>query len=191
MRLFEYQGKDLFRKYGIPVPESVVVRTGAELDPALQKVGLPAVVKAQVLAGGRGKAGGVAVVKTRDEARKAASRIWQLRIGGETPSALLLEKAAPLREEMYLSITLDRGTRSFVVIAARVGGVDVESMQGKIIEPVPVDGLKEWAAKSVGFRMNLWGQDEARFVRILTDLERLCRELECELAEINPLAITG
>jgi succinyl-CoA synthetase beta subunit len=62
VRLFEYQGKDLFRKYGIPVPESVVVRTGAELDPALQKVGLPAVVKAQVLAGGRGKAGGVAVV---------------------------------------------------------------------------------------------------------------------------------
>jgi succinyl-CoA synthetase beta subunit len=191
VRLFEYQGKDLFRKYGIPIPESVVVRTDAELDSALQKVGLPAVVKAQVLAGGRGKAGGVAVVKSRDEARKAASRIRQLRIGGERPSSLLVERATPIREEMYLSITLDRGTRSFVIIGARVGGVDVESMQGKIMEPVPVDGLKEWAAKSVAFRMNLWGQDEAQFVRILMDLERLCREEECELAEINPLAISG
>ena len=90
-----------------------------------------------------------------------------LRIGGEKPSSLLIEKATPHREEMYLSITLDRGIRSFVIIGARVGGVDVEAMQGKIIEPVPVEGLREPMAKSFAFRMNLWGQDEAQFVRIL------------------------
>lgn len=189
MRLFEYQGKDLFRKYGIPVPVSALARTTEEVDSALQKVGLPAVVKAQVLAGGRGKAGGVVTVSTRVEARKEATRIMGLRIGGEKPSSLLIEKATPHREEMYLSVTLDRGIGSFVVIGARVGGVDVESMQGKIIEPIPADGLREPMAKSFAFRMNLWGQDEAQFVRILMDLERLSREEECELAEVNPLAI--
>jgi succinyl-CoA synthetase beta subunit len=189
VRLFEYQGKDIFRRYGIPVPASAVVRDMAELDAALDKAGLPVVVKSQVLAGGRGKAGGVVTASTKEEARKEASRIMQLRIGGELPSCLLLEKATPLREEMYLSVALDRGRRCYVVIGARVGGVDVESMQGKIIDPVAPGGLTMEAAKTFAFKMNLWGPLEEQFVRILMDLERLCREEECELVEVNPLAV--
>ena len=190
MRLFEYQGKELFKKYGIPIPVSAVVRNLQEVDAAVQSVGLPAVVKAQVLAGGRGKAGGVVMVSTPEEGRKEAARIMELRIGGEKPDALLIERASPRREEMYLSVTLDRGRRSFVVIGARVGGMDVESMQGKVIEPVPLEGLPPAAAKSIAFRMNIWGPLEEKFLPVLIALEKLSREEECELAEINPLAVT-
>lgn len=189
MRLLEYQGKDLFRKYDIPVPPSAVVRNLQELDKAIAEVGLPLVVKSQVPAGGRERAGGVVTANTRDEARKVASRVMQFEIGGEKPRALLLEKSIPHREEMYLSIALDRESRSFVVIGARVGGVDVESLQGKVFEPIPVTGLSEMAAKSVAFRMNIWGELENKFVPILLNLERLAREEECELVEINPLAV--
>jgi succinyl-CoA synthetase beta subunit len=189
VRLFEFQGKELFTKYGIPVPVSAVARDLVEVDAALEKVGLPAVVKSQVLAGGRGKAGGVVMVTTREEAMKEASRILDLRIRGEKPSAIMLETASPHREEMYLSVALDRGRRSFVVIGARAGGVDVESLQGKVIEPIPVEGLTPAAAMSVASRMNLSGQPEKQFTKILMDLERLSREEECELAEVNPLAV--
>ncbi len=191
VRLFEFQGKDLFRSYGIPVPDSAVVRDLAELDAALDKLGLPVVVKSQVLSGGRGKAGGVVTASSKQEAQKEASRIMELEIAGEKPSCLLLEKATPRREEMYLSIAVDRGRRTYVVIGARVGGIDVEAMQGKIIVPVPAGGISLEGAKSVAFMMNLSGPLEEQFVRILLDLERLCREEECELVEVNPLAVNA
>lgn len=189
MRLFEYQGKDLLRRYGVPTPVSVTVRGPEEVDAALEKVGLPVVIKSQVLAGGRGKAGGVVVAKTMEEAREAASRIMELRIGGEKPSALLLEKATPHGEEMYLSVTLDRGKRCFVVIGGRLGGVDVESMQGKVIEPVPIGGLGRPLAEPMAAEMGLTGEQGEQLVSIAMDLERLSREEECELVEVNPLAM--
>lgn len=189
MRLLEYQGKGLFRKYNIPVPPSAVVRDLRDLDVAIGELGLPVVVKSQVPAGGRGKAGGIVTVNTVEEGRKAAAGVMDLQIGGERPRVLLLEKSTPHREEMYLSVVLDRGNRSFVVIGARVGGMDVESMQGKVLEPVPITGLTEVAARSVAFRMNIWGKLEEVFVPILMNLERLAREEECEMVEINPLAV--
>jgi len=190
VRLFEYQGKELFNKYGIPVPRSRLVRDLGVVDSAIDWVGLPAVVKAQVLAGGRGKAGGVAVVRSKDEARSAASRIMGLRIGGERPSALLIEAATLDAREMYLSVTLDRGRRSFAVIASAQGGIDVESGVGRVIEPVPLDGLSEAAAAGVANKLGIGDEREkAAFADILLRLERLSREEECELAEINPLAV--
>ncbi len=192
VRLFEYQGKELFAKYGIPIPSSRVVRELAEVDVAVDAVGLPAVVKAQVLAGGRGKAGGVAVVRSKEEARTEAARILGLRISGEKPSALLIESATVNAKEMYLAVTLDRGKRCFVVIASKAGGVEVESLAGRVIEPVPLDGLTAELANSVAARIGFTGgKARASYVDILLKLERLCREEECELAEINPLAITG
>jgi succinyl-CoA synthetase beta subunit len=189
VRLLEYQGKELFRKYGIPVPNSQVIRDPAETRAAIKIVGLPAVIKAQVLAGGRGKAGGVAVVKSEEEAVREASRIMDLRIGGERPSALLVEPASTHSEEMYLSITLDRSRRSFVLIATRAGGIEVESTTGQTVEPIPIAGLSRGAAESVASRIGLSGASKEDFVKIAVDLERLLREEECELAEINPLAM--
>jgi succinyl-CoA synthetase beta subunit len=189
VRLLEYQGKELFKKYGIPVPNSRVIHDPAETSQALKVVGLPAVIKAQVLAGGRGKAGGVAVVDSEDEATKEASRIIELRIGGEKPSALLVEQASTHSGEMYLSVTLDRSRRSFVVIATSAGGIEVESATGQTVEPIPITGLTKAAAESVAARVGLSGKSKDDFVRIAVDLERMLREEECELAEINPLAM--
>src|ERR1700691_4060203 len=94
MRLFEYQGKELFSKYGIPVPRSKLAENESQAVSAVDELGLPAVIKAQVLAGGRGKAGGVVVVRTREEAQTEAARILGLRVGGEATRALLVEEAS-------------------------------------------------------------------------------------------------
>ena len=188
MRLLEYQGKELFKKYDIPVPVSHLVRKVSEIPDALREVGLPAVIKAQVLAGGRGKAGGVVVVNSEGDATKEASRIMGLRIGGEKTSALLVERASTHSGEMYLSVTLDRSRRSFVLIATRAGGIEVESTKDQVMEPIPIAGLTATAAGSVAARLGLSGRSRDDFVRIAMNLERMLREEECELAEINPLA---
>ena len=188
MRLLEYEGKELFKAYGIPVPVSQVARLPAEVGHAIKAVGLPAVIKAQVLAGGRGKAGGVVVVKSEEEALAEAARILDLRIGGERPSAVLVERASTHSGEMYLSVSLDRSRRSYALIATKAGGIEVESAKDQVVEPVPIDGLTLAAADSVASRLSLSGKTRFDFVSIAMSLERLSREEECELAEINPLA---
>lgn len=191
VRLFEYQGKELFKKYGIPVPLSILARSIDDAVAASGKLPNPVVLKAQVLAGGRGKAGGVATISGAAQAKKEAERIMGLSIGGETPSALLIEEALPHKDEMYLSVTLDRGRRCFVAIASKAGGVDVESLAGRVVEPIPLEGLDENAAGTVASRLFLTGRSKDNFRKILVNLERLAREEECELAEINPLAVKG
>jgi len=191
MRLFEYQGKELFSKYGIPVPRSKLAGSVSQALSAVEELGLPAVVKAQVLAGGRGKAGGVAVVSTRDEAEREARRVLGLSVGGEVARELLVEEAAEHSAEMYLSISLDRGRREFVALASGSGGVEVEGQaSGAMVEvPVPLEGLTEDAASALSSKLGLSGRTSAEFRSILLRLERLSREQECELAEINPLAV--
>ena len=189
MRLYEYQAKELFREYGLPVPRSVLARDPAEVKGAFASLKPPVAVKSQVLAGGRGKAGGIALVDGPDKAEVEAKRIFGLPIGGEKPSALLLEEGFPHDSEMYLSVSLDRGDRSFVTIAAKAGGIDVESLSGKVIRRVPSEGIDERFAGEVASELKLQGEQAAQFEKILRSLERLAREKECELAEINPLAV--
>jgi len=142
MRLFEYQGKELFLKYGIPVPRSKLAHDLPQALSAVKELGLPAVIKAQVLAGGRGKSGGVAVARTLEEAESEALRVLALRVGGEPTRALLVEEASQHTGELYLSISLDRGKREFVALASRSGGVEVESRaRGALVEsPCPRGG---------------------------------------------------
>jgi succinyl-CoA synthetase beta subunit len=191
MRLFEHQGKELFSRYGIPVPRSSLAHDAAEAMGAAESLGLPVAIKAQVLAGGRGRAGGVAVARTREEAGSQASRILQLRIGGETPRALLVEQYSDVKEELYLSVSLDRGERAYFALASRSGGVDVESHKesGLVRERVPLKGLDADAARAVASRLGLGDALSSQFCSTLLRLERLVREEECELAEVNPLAV--
>lgn len=189
VRLFEYQAKDLFRDYGLPVPKSVLVKDIGGVRGAIASLSLPVAIKSQVLAGGRGKAGGIAVVDDATKAEREASRIFSLPIGGERPTALLIEEAYPHASEMYLSVSLDRGDRAFVTIAAQAGGVDVESMSGKVIRKVPLEGIDEKFAAEVAALLKLPIAQGQQFVKILLSLERLSREKECELAEINPIAV--
>ncbi len=188
MRLFEYQAKDLFRNYGIPIPKSVLVTNPASASHAYGELDHPVAIKSQVLSGGRGKAGGIAIVDDAAAAEKETARILALPIGGEKPSALLFEEAFPHDEELYLSITLDRGERSFICIGAAAGGIDVESLTGKVIRKIPLDGIDQPFAEEVAALLKLNGSEASQFADILVALERLSREKECELAEINPLA---
>ena len=123
------------------------------------------------------------------QAEREASRIFGLSIGGEKPDSLLVEEAYPHEKEMYLSVSLDRGDRAFVTIAASAGGIDVESMAGKVIRKISLDGIDSPFAAEVASLLKLPPDQSAQFVRILLSLERLAREKECELAEINPLAL--
>ena len=189
MRLFEYQAKELFRNYGLPVPRSVLANDVDAIRGAFASLTPPVAIKSQVLAGGRGKAGGIALVDDPTEAEREARRIFSLSIGGERPSALLVEEAYPHDSEMYLSVSLDRGDRAFVTIAAMAGGIDVESLSGKVIRKVPLGGIDEKFAAEVAGLLKLPPDQAQQFVKILLSLERLSREKECELAEINPLAV--
>jgi len=189
VRLFEYQAKELFRAYGLPVPKSILASDVDAIRGAFASLTPPVAIKSQVLAGGRGKAGGIAIVSDATQAEREASRIFNLSIGGERPSTLLVEEAYPHDSEMYLSVSLDRGDRSFVAIAAMAGGVDVESLAGKVIRKVPLGGIDEGFAAEVAALLKLPSDTARQFAKILLSLERLSREKECELAEINPLAV--
>ena len=158
MRLFEYQAKDLFKQYGLPVPRSILVNDVAEIRGAFASLTPPVAIKSQVLAGGRGKAGGIALVSDPDQAEREAARIFGLPIGGEKPDSLLLEEAYPHEKEMYLSVSLDRGDRAFVTIAASAGGVDVESMSGKVIRKISLDGIDRPFANEVASLLGLPGE---------------------------------
>ncbi len=189
MRLFEYQAKDLFKVYGIPTPKSIRAVHPTDVKDAFSKLNHPVALKAQVLAGGRGKAGGISIVDDQAKVEQEAQRIFALSIGGEKPSAILVEEAYPHDSEMYLSITLDRGDRAFVTIASLAGGIEVESMSGKVIRKIPLDGIDEKFAAEVASLLSLKGAQAGQFATVLLSLERLAREKECELAEINPLAV--
>jgi len=189
VRLFEYQAKDLFKQYGLPVPKSILVNDVDGIRGAFASLKPPVAIKSQVLAGGRGKAGGIALVEDPTEAEREARRIFSLSIGGEKPNSLLVEEAYPHEKEMYLSVTLDRGDRAFVTIAASAGGVDVESMAGKVIRKISLDGIDGAFATEVATLLKLPSAQVGPFVSILLSLEKLAREKECELAEINPLAV--
>ena len=189
MRLFEYQAKELFQAYAIPVPKSALALDVSAVTEAFNTMGHPVVLKAQVLSGGRGKAGGVVVVGDEAGARREASRIFGLAIGGEKPASILVEESYPHQSELYLSVSLDRGERAFVAIAAAAGGVDVESLSDKVIRRVPLEGIDESFAGEVTTKLGLSGPTAGQFTKILLRLEQLSREKECELAEINPLAV--
>jgi succinyl-CoA synthetase beta subunit len=189
MRLFEFQAKELFRAYSIPIPKSILAPDLGAVEEALKALRSPVVLKAQVLAGGRGKAGGVVAVDDEAAARREAARIFDLSIGGEKPASILVEESYPHQSELYLSVSLDRGERSFVAIAASAGGIEVESLSGKVIRKVPLEGIDEKFAREVAALLGLREPGRGQFVTILLALERLSREKECELAEINPLAV--
>jgi succinyl-CoA synthetase beta subunit len=190
VRLFEYQAKELFKSYGLRAPKSILAESPVAVATAISQLKLPVVLKAQVLAGGRGKAGGIAIVKDEKSAAAEATRILGMRISGEKPSSLLVEESFPHKDELYLSVSLDRGERSFVVIASKAGGVEVESLSGRVVRKIPLSGIDGQTADAIASQLGLKGEVAAQVSDVIIRLERLAREKECELAEINPLAVS-
>ena len=189
MRLLEYQAKEIFREYGIRVPES---RASADLAAArrdAQSLGYPFVIKFQGPVGGRGKAGGIQKCSNPDELELKYPQILDMTIKGERARAILLERMADVKKELYLSLFLNRSKRCYTVIASSEGGVEIESVKSQTIREVGLGDVPQTVAAEVASEMGLEGGAAEEFSDMLVRLSKLAVEKEVELAEINPLAI--
>ena len=194
--LFEYQGKQLFAHYGIPVSDGAPVDTVAEAVEVADRIGYPVVVKAQVQVGGRGKAGGIKLASNSQEARTHAQAILGMDIKGHLVKVLWIEKASDIAEEYYASFTLDRAAKLYLGMLSAQGGVEIEQVAEENPDAIarihvdPVDGLsearcREWVAAA---GLNPAATDGA--VDILLKLYRAYTEGDADLVEINPLIFT-
>lgn len=197
MKLQEYQSKRIFGEFGIPVPVGDVATTPAEARAIAERIGGPVVVKSQVLVGGRGKAGGIKVAKTPDEAEQVAGRILGMNIKGLTVKKVLVDPAADIRRELYLGMTLDRARRRVVVMASSEGGIDIEEVAAKTPEKIlmvavdPCLGLKEYQARDLAMGIALPKEQMGKFAQICQGLYDCYMTCDASLAEINPLAVLG
>ncbi len=197
MKLQEYQSKRIFGEFGIPVPVGDVATTPAEARAIAERIGGPVVVKSQVLVGGRGKAGGIKVAKTPDEAEQVAGRILGMDIKGLTVKKVLVDPAADIRRELYLGMTLDRARRRVVVMASSEGGIDIEEVAAKTPEKIlmvavdPCLGLKEYQARDLAMGIALPKEQMGKFAQICQGLYDCYMTCDASLAEINPLAVLG
>ena len=189
MRLLEFQAKELFREYGINLLPSKSSTTIEEGRKHAKELGYPFVIKIQVPVGGRGKAGGIQKCQNDDEFEIKYPRVMDLTIKGEKARAILLEKMADIKKELYLSIFLNRSKRCYTIIASAEGGVEIESVKNQIIKEIGMGDVSEDIAKEVAKEMGLDGKSADDFVEILQKLSKLTIEKEAELTEINPLAI--
>ena len=196
MNIHEYQAKEIFRKYGIPIPPGEVASTPEEAEAIARKFGTTVVVKAQVHAGGRGKAGGVKLAKTPQEAKSVASQILKLTIKGLPVQKVLVTPAADIASEAYVGIIVDRASKRAVVMASPAGGIDIEEVAAKTPEKLlkhPVDpryGLQLYEAMQLAFFLYSDMKQVRAAAKILQQLYRAFSENGGSLAEINPLVTT-
>ncbi|MGA8710874.1 MAG: ADP-forming succinate--CoA ligase subunit beta [Thermoplasmata archaeon] len=196
VKLAEWQGKNVFRKYGVPLPRGEVAHSADEAESLVRsgKVPLPCVVKAQVLAGGRGKGGAVRFANTPEAARAAASAILGLEFKGEKVREVLLEEKLAIGRELYLSLTLDRTLRLPLLIASAHGGIEIESVADAEIDRQTVDpfpGLTSYEKRRIAKVFGLTGGPARSLDRLLDSLWQVFQREDAELVEINPLAIVG
>jgi succinyl-CoA synthetase beta subunit len=196
MDLFEYQGKQLFASFGIPVSPGEPVDTVEDAVIAAEDLGYPVVVKAQVLVGGRGKAGGIKLANTKDEVAEHATAILGMDIRGHIVKRVWIERASDIAEEYYASFTLDRSAKKHLGMLSAEGGVEIEVVAEKNPDAIskihvdPVDGLTDDQARAwvLAAKLNPNVTDQA--VEILKKLYTCYVEGDCDLAEINPLIVT-
>ena len=205
MKIHEYQAKELFTKYSIPVPAGRVAFTLDEaVNAARQLESEKVVVKAQIHAGGRGKGGGVRLAKSLAEAETAGSEILGMTLvtpqtgaSGRLVKKVLVEEGLDIDRELYLAILPDRDTASIVIMASQAGGMDIEEVAAvspeKIIKVFinPLMGIQPYHCRTVAFGLNLAPAAMKLFIPMLANLYRLFVEYDCSLLEINPLVVTG
>ncbi|HEX5658488.1 MAG TPA: ADP-forming succinate--CoA ligase subunit beta [Polyangiales bacterium] len=208
MNIHEYQGKELFRKYGIPVPKGVPAMDVAAATKAAEQLikdtgNEVVVVKAQIHAGGRGKAGGVKVVKGAQAAKEAAEKIYgatlvthQTGPEGKKVQRLLVEQGLPIARELYLALVIDRETSRVCVMASTEGGMDIEEVADKTPEKIikvfvdPAAGFAPYQGRELAFALGLVGKQQGALVKIVSALYDLFIKEDAALVEVNPLIVT-
>ncbi len=197
MNLHEYQSKRIFGKYGVPVPQGEVATTPEEVRAIAERMGTPVVVKAQVLVGGRGKAGGIKLARTPEEAEEVARKILGMNLKGLIVKKVLVDPAVDIQSEIYLGAVIDRAQRRVIMMASSEGGVDIEEVAARTPEKIvkvaidPFLGLREYQARWLAQAIGLDKQYYRPFTKVALGLYKAFIESDASLAEINPLVITG
>jgi succinyl-CoA synthetase beta subunit len=196
-RLLEHQGKALFARKGIPVPEGGVVRSPEEAVGLVEELGFPVVVKAQVHAGGRGKAGAILFAEDQDSLVQAVEKLLNAQVHGAPVEAVLMEKKAEVESELYVAVTADPSRRQPVAIFSPRGGVDIEETaeeKESAVFTMPIDMLRGmFYYDALNLLRKEWKLDSRRMfavANVYTSLYQVYRQYDCKLAEINPLALT-
>lgn len=193
VKLFEYQSKELFQEAGIPVPEGKLASNASEVDATIKEVGLPCAIKAQVLRGGRGKAGLIQLAATAEEVRTKSEQIFDFLGDG---GSLLVEQALSIDRELYLSITAEPETGSALVMASVEGGVEIEEVARTAPDRIVreradlSEGLLSFQARNVMFELGLEGDGFKQGSALLSSLYDLFQRFDAELVEVNPLVMT-
>ena len=204
MNLHEYQGKQLFAEYGLPVSKGIAAETAKDAAAAADTIGGDKwVVKAQVHAGGRGKAGGVKLVSSKAEIEEFANNwlgknlvTYQTDANGQPVSRILVETCTDIDQELYLGAVVDRATRRIIFMASTEGGVEIEKVAEETPEKIlkaiidPLTGAQPYQGRDLAFKLGLKGVQIKQFVQIFMGLAKMFKEKDLELLEINPLVIT-
>jgi succinyl-CoA synthetase beta subunit len=204
MNIHEYQAKELFKKFDIPVPQGWVAFTAGEAKKIAQELAtIPVVVKAQIHAGGRGKGGGVKLANSVEEAEKTAAEILGMTLvthqtgpEGKVVGKVLVEEGLEIDKELYLSVVPDRSTASLVFMSSEAGGMEIEEVAAETPEKIikqkvrPGEGLQPFQARSLAYGLNLESELVKQFIPLVTKLYQLFVQYDCSLVEINPLVIT-
>jgi succinyl-CoA synthetase beta subunit len=196
MKLHEYQSKQIFARYGIPIPKGRVAATANEAKAIAEELGGRVVIKSQVLVGGRGRAGGVKLARDPEEAEQLAAQILAMEIKGLPVRKVLVDEAATIETEIYFSITNDRAAKKPVMIASAAGGMDIEEVAAHTPEKIvkvhidPLLGLRDYQARDIAASIDLPRDYWKDFNRIAAGLWRAYSENDATLAEINPMVIT-
>ncbi len=197
MKLQEYQSKRIFAQYGVPIPEGSVATVPHEAREIAERLGRPVVVKAQVLVGGRGKAGGIKLARTPAEAESVAAQLLGMDIKGLSVRTVLVEEAADIASEIYLGVVIDRAAKRPVVMASSEGGIEIEEVARRTPEKiikVPVNpflGLRDYQVRELAYGIGLENDLMRGFAKMAKGLYTAFLECDASLAEINPLVVTG
>ncbi len=197
MKLHEYQSKQIFSRFGIPIPRGKVTNVASEVKQISEELGGRVVIKSQVLVGGRGKAGGIRLAKNAEEAENLATLILSMEIKGLPVRKVLVDEAVSISREIYLAITNDRDQRKPIFITSAAGGMDIEEVANTSPEKIikldvePLLGLRDFQARDLAIAIDLPREYWKSFIGIAQSLWRVYNECDASLVEINPLVITS
>lgn len=196
MRLYEFEGKKIFSEFNIPIPRGFAAFNLDEIVSRVLDIGFPCVLKAQVLVGGRGKAGGIKIVNSLDEVKNFSLKMFSEGVKGVPVRCILIEEAVKIIREFYLSLTIDRSMKSYVYLASSEGGVDIEEIAATKPESIvkvyvdPIIGLRDYHVRTIVSSFGVEGELTKQLDAIIRALYIIMVRYDADLVEINPLALT-